>query len=184
MTSTLQLNVWYEGAKIEVGKSYNPNDIIIYLICPNKDLKRIPWEQCSVNSYKVTKEGLNWYTITYETNSIKLTQQFFVEGVIYKDYMDLNFKVLYVSNETQEDLTDEFKSKLTVHGHFSIGWNHFLNIVNDIKKYGLYIVTVPKATGLVNQYDTEWEVLCTNKTTLKASIKKIYNKEETENGKS
>ena len=181
--SSLHLNVWYEGAKIEVGKCYNPNDIIVYLVRPNKNPKRIPCKDCIINSYQVTQEGLNWYTLTYKINSIELVQEFSVEGIIYKKFIDLDFKVVYIDNDKTEDLTEEFKSSLEFYGHIYMSWYIFLDKVNELKKYGLYIVTIPKMSYLSNQYDMDWEVLCINSETLKASIKKIYNEEEKDNGK-
>ena len=180
---TLSINVWYEGPKIEVGKTYDPNDIVIYIIYSNGKQKRIPWEYCQISSYLVTKEGLNWFTVTYNHEKERITQKFPVEGIIYKDYIDLNFRVLYIKNETEEDLTQEFENRLKIHNEFVLDWNQFLNVVNHLQKHGLYIVTVPKLSGLSNKYDMDWEVLCINETTLKANIKKIYNEEEQNNGK-
>jgi hypothetical protein len=179
-TTSLRLNVWYEGDKIEVGKTYNPNDIIIYLIHLDGKYERISHEQCQVDSLFISKEGLNWFTITYITKFKQIKQTFFVEGIINKKYIDKDFKVLYKNNN--EDLTVFFKNEIEYDGVFLFDWTIFLNIVNKVQKYGLYDVTVPKLSGLSNQYDTNWEVLCTNKTTLKASIKKIYNEEDTNYG--
>ena len=182
MTSSFQLNVWYEGAKIEVGKYYNPSDLAICLTHPNKNTKIISYEECIIDSYKITQEGLNWYNLTYRTNDEEFIQEFFVEGIVYDKYIDLEFKVLYVKNGVEEDLTEDFGSELISYGHLYVDWNRFLKKVNDLKKYGLYIVTVPKLTGLSNQYDMDWEVICTDSKTLKASMKKIYNEEEKDNG--
>lgn len=183
IVDSIHLNVWYEGAKIEVGKNYDPDNVVVYLVYPDGRRRRISWRNCEIDSYLVTKEGLNWFTITYTVEFTKTTQQFPVEGVIYKDYIDLDFKVLYIAKEEQqEDLTDMFQSKLTFAGQLFVDWNQFLKIVNDLQKYGLYIVTVPKLSGLSDRYDMDWKVLCINKTTLKANIKKIYNEEEKENG--
>lgn len=183
IVDSIHLNVWYEGAKIEVGKTYDPDNVIVYLVYPNGERRRISWRNCVIDSYLVTKEGLNWFTITYTVEFTKVTQQFPVEGIIYKDYIDLDFKVLRITKEeTQENLTDIFQSELTFAGQLFVDWNQFLRIVNDIQKHGLYIVTVPKLSGLSDKYDMDWEVLCINKTTLKANIKKIYNEEENKNG--
>ena len=184
----IRLNVWYEGAKIEVGKSYDPNDVIVYLVYPNGDRRRISWKYCEIDSYLITKEGLNWFTITYTVEFTQVTQKFAVEGIVYKDYIDLDFKVLYITDlnseqeENQENLTDIFKSELTFENQLFIDWTQFLKVVNSFEKYGLYVVTVPKMSGLSNRYDMDWEVLCIDKTTLKANIKKIYNEEEEKDG--
>ena len=96
--------------------------------------------------------------------------------------------MLYIQDRTsdreedQMDVTEEFKEELTFDGYLLIDWNQFLRVVNLSGRYGLYIVTVPKLSGMSNQYDMDWEVLCINDTTLKATIKKIYNKEEQSDG--
>ena len=157
IVTSLRLNVWYEGAKIEVGKSYDPNNLVIYLVYPNGERRRIYWKHCQIDSCLVTKEGLNWYTIIYNYEFEQIKQQFAVEGIIYKDYIDLDFKVLYIIDKTseleenQENLTEEFENALMFDDTLILDWGQFLDIVNHIKKYGLYIVTVPKKSGLCNQ---------------------------------
>lgn len=186
--NSLRLNVWYEGAKIEVGKSYDPNNVIVYLVYPDGERRRISWKHCQIDSYLVEQEGWNWYTITYTVEFKQIKQQFPVEGIILKDYIDLDFKVLRIIDftsdleEDQENLTKEFKEGLEFDGTLIIDWQQFLMVVNHLQKYGLYIVTVPKLSGMSNRFDMDWEVLCINETTLKATIKKVYNKEETSHG--
>jgi hypothetical protein len=184
IVNSLRLNVWYEGAKIEVGNTYNPDNVIVYLVYPNGDRKRISWKHCQINSYLVTQEGWNWFTITYTTEFIKVTQEFPVEGIILKKYIDLDFKVLYILDKTsdreedQMNVTKEFKKGMSFDDILIVDWNQFLKIVNLSSRYGLYIVTVPKSSGMSNRFDMDWEVLCINKNTIKANIKKIYDEEE------
>ena len=183
-TSTfLQLNVWYEGDKIEVGKTYNPNDLVIFLVYPElPDKIRITPKECSISSYQIIKEGWNWFTVTYSYQYKQVRQWFPIMGIVYKKYIDLDFKVVYIDDTTKQetDFTKEFKDSMSIDDTLFISWNVFLATVNQIKKYGMYIMTAPKAKGLSNQHDTDWEVLCIDDTTLKASIKYIY--EEEENG--
>ena len=185
--NSLRLNVWYEGDKIEVGKTYDPNYIAIFLVMPDGERKRLSYKECDISSYAVTQEGWNWYTATYIVEFKKVVQYFAVEGYIPIQYQELDFKVLYITDknnvleENQEDLTETFKTELAVDDIIIIDWKQFLDVVNSIERYGLYIVTVPKLSGLSNKYDMDWEVLCINKTTLKATIKHIY-KEEKNNG--
>ena len=82
--------------------------------------------------------------------------------------------IFRASNGTTEHV---FKNKMTIYGVLVIDWSHFLEIVNSINKYGLYIVTVPKLSGLSSRYAMDWEVLCINKNTIKATTKKIYKEE-------
>lgn len=182
--TSLRLNVWYEGDKIEVGKSYDPNNVVVYLVYPDGERKRILWKHCQIDSYLVSEKGWNWYTISYTTEFHQVTQEFAVEGIIRKQYIDLDFKVLYFKDKDsqQENLTTLFKEELEYDGYLIFDWTIFFKVVNKIQKYGLYIVTVPKLSGLSNQYCMDWEVLCINDTTLKTNIKKIYNEEDASHG--
>ena len=97
------------------------------------------------------------------------------------EYPNVDFKVIYVDvkhNFKETDFTEKFKEKFTVNDTFIISWKQFLVEVNELMLYGLYILTAPKLCGLSNKYDQDWEVLCINKTTLKANIMKTYLKEE------
>lgn len=182
---TIWLNAWYEGLPIEVGNAYDPNNVVVFLVYPSGHRIKLNWRDCVINSYDVTEEGWNWFTITYTIEFKKIKQQFPVKGIIYKNYVDLDFKVLYISNRYNnqtEDLTEVFEDYMKFEDVMVVDWSHFLTAVNALQKYGTYIVTVPKLSGLSNQYDTEWTVLCINETTLKAHISKIYNEEEEDNG--
>ena len=181
---TLRLKIWYEGAKIKVGNLFNPEDLIIYLVYPNGKTKRITWYECQINSFLITKEGLNWFTATYITEFLKVTQMFPVEGIIPKNYIDLDFKVLYIQDPTSDretdqlNLTEEFRKGMSIDGILLVDWEQFLKTVNESHRYGLYTVTVPKLSGMSDRYDMDWNVLCINENTVKATIKKVYNKEE------
>ena len=182
LSTALRLNVWYEGDKIEVGKSYDPNNLVIYLSI-NGERYRIDHKLCTISSLVIYQEGWNWFDITYINQFDKVTQRFPVPGIILKHYIDLDFKVLYIRNmNEQEDFTETFKESMTFDSIFTISWESFLKVVNYLKLYGLYHVTVPKLSGLSNQYDAKWAVMCNDETTLKATIIKIYNEEETKNG--
>jgi len=178
--SSLRLNVWYEGAKIEVGKSYDEEDVVIYVIYPDGKRIRVGHEKCQISSIFVTEIGWNWYTVIYSEGQETATQEFAVPGVILKDYIDLSFTVTYIDKETGEeiDMTKEFEDYLRLENTLLMSWSQFLSKVNNLQKYGLYRVIVPKLSGLSDKYDMEWEVLCINETTLKANIRTIYNEEE------
>lgn len=182
--NTLRLKIWYEGAKIRVGNLFNPEDLVIYLVYPNGKTKRITWYECQINSFLITQEGFNWFTATYITEFLKITQMFPVEGIIPKDYIDLDFKVLYVQDPTSDrendqlNLTEEFKEGMSIDGVLLVDWEQFLKTANKSRRYGLYTVTVPKLSGMSDRYDMDWNVLCINKNTIKATIKKVYNEEE------
>jgi len=180
-TTFLQLNVWYEGDKIEVGSSYSPENLAIYLVYPEEpDKIRITYKECTISSYEVTKEGWNWFTATYNYELKKVKQWFPVLGIVSKQYINLDFKVLYIDEITKQetDYTDTFKLAMTIQDTLFISWEIFLAKVNELALYGLYILTAPRGKGLSNQHDTDWEVLCIDDTTLKASIKHFYKEED------
>ena len=175
----IHINAWYEGLDVQVGKSFVLDDVVIMLIIPNGDQKRLKYTQVQFSNTIVEKEGWNWYTITYHNQYQTYTQEFAVKGYIPIEYPDLEFKVLYIDKNNHEiDYTEKFREKFTVNDTFIISWKQFLVEVNELMLYGLYILTAPKLCGLSNKYDQDWEVLCINKTTLKASIMKTYLKEE------
>lgn len=175
----IHINVWYEGLDVQVGKSFELDNVVIMLIIPNGDQKRLKYTQVQFSNTIVEKEGWNWYTITYHNEYQTYIQEFAVKGYIPIEYPNLEFKVLYIDKNNHEtDYTEKFREKFTVDDIFIISWKQFLVEVNELMLYGLYILTAPKLCGLSNKYDQDWEVLCINKTTLKANIMKTYLKEE------
>ena len=178
---TLRLRCWYEGVKIKVGSTYAYEDVPTFLVFPNGDLKRLRVLDLEFSSNYVAEEGWNWYTVTYRTGYYVLSGVFAVPGYIPIIYPDVDFMVKYIdipNNYREIDYTESFRPKFTFDGVFVITWQQFLAEVNELMLYGLYILTAPKLCGLSNKYDQDWEVLCINKTTLKANIMKTYLKEE------
>lgn len=171
---TLKLRAWYEGYNIEVGKKYDRENVILILEYKNGNTIRLKPKQVTFSSTLVSKEGWNWFTVTYTTNYITLTRQFPVLGIIHKTHVDLDFKVLYISNDEEIDMTKEFQELMMIDGMLYISWYLFSDYVNETRRYGLYKMTVPKLCGCSNEYCTEWAVLCLKATTLKATITKIY----------
>lgn len=178
---TLRLRCWYEGAKIEVGNTYEYENVPTYLVFPNGDLKRLRVLDLEFSSNYVAEKGWNWYTVTYRTDYYVLSGIFAVPGYIPITYPNVDFMVKYIdipNNYREIDYTESFRPKFTFDGVFIITWQQFLVEVNELMLYGLYILTAPKFCGLSNKYGQDWEVLCINKTTLKANIMKTYLKEE------
>ena len=175
----LHINAWYEGFDVEVGHQFEKDNVVIMLITPNGDQKRLDYTKVQFSNTIVEKEGWNWYTITYHNEYKTYKQNFAVKGYIPIKYPDLDFKVKYIDKNNQEiDYTEKFKEQFTFDDVLVISWDKFLVEVNELMLYGLYILTAPKLTGLSNEYDQDWEVLCMNKTTLKANIIKTYFKED------
>lgn len=176
-----RLRAWYEGPPIEVGKKYEYDDVRVFFIWKNGDQRLLKYTDLSFSGALVEKEGDNWYTVTYHHDKYVFKQSYPVPGYIPKVYPDVDFRVIYVDvkhNFEETDYTEKFREKFTVDDTFIISWKQFLVEVNELMLYGLYILTAPKLCGLSNKYDQDWEVLCINKTTLKANIMKTYLKEE------
>ena len=184
---SFRLNVWYEGDRIEVGKTYSVHDVVIYLITPDNKRKRLNWNECHFDSTLVTKVGINIFTLTYMVGYVKVQQYFAVEGYENK-FTNLPFQVFYVIDKTSDkkdnqlDVTEEFEEELIFEDILYVTWERFLKVVNEKERYGLYLVSIPRLSGMSTKYDMDWEVLCLTETTLKANIKKIYLKEDDVNG--
>ena len=181
------LKAWYEGPPIEVTNEYDLNKVIIYLFSENNNWIRISHENSHItfnDSCIVFKEGDNWYTVTYKTDSGKIyTAKYPVKGYVPKKYIDVELEVVYIDISGGEtDYTPEFTKAFTFDGVLLVSWKQFLNVVNELKRYGLYRAEIPKGCGLSNQYDCQWHVVCKDKNTLKATITKVYNEEVKDNG--
>lgn len=189
------LKAWYEGPDIIVGEEYNLEHVVIYICQPGKDRIRLLYNDSGVimdSGLVVPKEGLNFYTVQYVNRKINVKTKYFVPGIIPKEFPDGDFQVLYIVKGTFEeiDLTDDFRPYFTYHGNFVITWQQFLNCLIDYAKdgtpyFGMFRVTAPKRTGLLNKYASEWHVYCFDDFNLKAEIFKIYSdeiKEDDDNG--
>lgn len=175
----MHINVWYEGLDVKVGEQFEKDNVVIMLILPNGDEERINCKNAQFLNTVVEKEGINWYTVICYINHTIYQRKFSVNGYIPVEHPDLDFSVYYIDKHNQKiDYTGKFKDKFTFDGVFIITWEKFLEEVNSLNKYGLYILTAPKLTGLSNQYDQEWEVICKDKYTLKANVSKTYREEE------
>jgi hypothetical protein len=182
---------WYEDFPIQTIGEYNPEKVVIYLFPEVGDWIRVPYTYpgISINSIRVDKEGETWYTVTYKPtgkDEDELSDIYPVVGFVKKEFIDLDFLVVYINKETREetDYTEFFKDMFTLDDELRIGWNGFLRVVNDLQVYGMYRMIAPKASGLDNRFDTEWHVFCPHERALKATITKIFRdqKEVQENG--
>ena len=187
----IRLMAWYEDFPIQTVGEYNPEKVVIYLFPEVGDWIRVPYTYpgISINSIRVDKEGETWYTVTYKPtgkDEDELSDIYPVVGFVKKEFIDLDFLVVYINKETREetDYTEFFKDMFTLDDELRIGWNGFLRVVNDLQVYGMYRMIAPKASGLDNRFDTEWHVFCPHERALKATITKIFRdqKEVQENG--
>lgn len=180
-TTDSYLNVWYEGLPVKVGDEYNLNNVFIYLITKYADGRenRIPldYKKVSFNSRIIYKEGWNFFTVSYTIKYITITQTLAVKGYIPFEHEEVKFKVVYIDkehNNEEVDYTKDFYNGIIIDGHLCITWNAVLNVIINLNKYGEYILTAPKKTGLSNEYATDWFIRCYDKHRLKATIQKIY----------
>lgn len=178
-----KLYVWYEGEKIEVGCCYDPDNVVILMETEDGDRIRIGKENVQFDSYLVEHEGWNYFVLIYMHGHIQYRHAFPVLGYIRKDYVDFDFKVLYIRNEDKyEDITELLRKELSFDGILSISWKQFLHAINNLetKRYGRYKVMVPKQCGMSKLYDSEWTVTCINERTIKAQLDKMYYTDEEE----
>lgn len=179
--NTIYLRCWYEGAKIKVGNHYEYKDVIVLVTYPNGDWKELNTYDVIFEDNIVHKKGWNWYKVRYKNSEVDLTGWYAVEGIIENEYPETKFMVRYIDirNDNREiDYTSAFENKFTIDDIFIISWKKFLEVVNELRLYGLYILTAPKLCGLSNRFDEDWSVLCINNKTLKANITKTYKEEE------
>lgn len=180
--TSIYMDIWYEGPDVEVGQNFIMDNVVLMLRYPNREEVRLSSNDVTFSGTLVEKEGWNWYTITYRQDYIIYIKEFCVKGYIPQVYPDMDFKVVYVdvgNNYQETDFTEKFQEKFSYDDDvFIISWKNFLVEVNELMLYGLYIMTAPKLSGLSNQYDQDWEVLCIDKKTLKANVVKTYFKEE------
>lgn len=194
---TSTLICWYEGPKIEVGKTFNKNHVVIYLCPLDEDRIRLHYytQGIIMEMWPVENAGDNWYEVVFSKNGMKLKGKYAVPGFIPKKFPAPDFKVWYVKKESlpgfpeEEDLTEQFNEYFTFREIFVISWEQFLKCVYDfdhrdgIPRYGMYGIIAPKNTGLMNKYASWWHVYCFNDHTLKAEIYHVYDEEENEDGK-
>ena len=154
---------------------------MVLLVYKNGNRRRLKPYDVIFSDQVVHINGWNFYTVYYKTDLIILKQWYAVPGYIPIVYKKHDFKVIYVdvkNNFEETDYTEEFKEKFTYMNFFCINWKRFLDKVNELQKYGLYIMTAPKLCGLSNRWDQDWDVLCLTDHTLKANIVYTYLEEE------
>ena len=177
----LRLLSWYEGPPIQVNHLYNYDDVVVLLVYKNGNRRRLKPYDVIFSDQVVHINGWNFYTVYYKTDLIILKQWYAVPGYIPIVYKKHDFKVIYIdvkNNFEETDYTEEFEEKFTYMNFFCINWKRFLDKVNELQKYGLYIMTAPKLCGLSNRWDQDWDVLCLTDHTLKANIVYTYLEEE------
>lgn len=194
------LFTWYEGPDIEVGKTFDKDNVVIYLCPKDEDRIRLHYytEGIIMEVSEITEVGDNWYEVTFVRNGHRFTSRYPVPGVIYKDYENPEFRVWYVVKDSlpgmpeEIDLTEDFRPYFTFRNQLVITWDQFLKRIYDyVHKdftpyFGMFGITAPKGTGLYNKYASTWHVYCFDDHTLKAEIFKLYDipvrKENDNNG--
>lgn len=181
VVETLRLRCWYEGAKIEVGKRFSREDVVVYTVDEQQRVVRLTqYDLIFVDNQIVTNNGWNFYKV--QTKDSNISGMYAVPGFISLHKSDKkDFRVVYVDTSdsyTEHDCTDIFQKAMTLDDYLYISWDIFYDTVKEIKQYGVYVLTAPRLHGLSDKYDEDWEVLCTHKNALKATIIKTYNEED------
>lgn len=177
----LRLRCWYEGAKIKVGNRFRREDVFAYTVDDRHHVTVLSqYDLIFVDDQVIEKEGWNFYRIRAKESGI--TGVYAVPGYIplYKEDKR-PFQVLYIdvdNNYAEHDYTSIFREAMSMDGVLYLSWEVFQEVVEKYKLYGLYILTAPRAQGLSNKYDEDWEVLCLQKHTLKATVIKTYYEED------
>lgn len=188
----IKLLAWYEGPPVQIGHTFDKENVVIYLIKENSERIRLHYNDSKVimDTYNIVSEGNNWHSVSYLEDEGIITAQYSVPGVKEEDKENPEFKVLYINKDSipgipeTVDLTEEFEPYFTYGKELVITWSEFLNCVDYLanKKgtpyFGLFHMTAPKNTGLYCKYASAWNVFCSDEHTIKAEIYKVYTKKE------
>lgn len=130
----------------------------------------------------IKDEGYNWIKGIFRyDDDIEFEEWFCVYAYRSKRIIDKSLKIIYIRSKTNwyyEDVTEQFAQYITRDGVTVIGWKNFLNVCNKLLLSGLFKIIAPARTGLNTRYASEWMVFTPNETTLIATCKEIYNKDE------
>ncbi len=178
---TLRLRCWYEGDKIKVGNRFDRNDVNVYAVDERQHVTRLnQYELVFVGDTIIENNGWNFFEVKTKDTTNKMAGIYAVPGYLplYK-VPERAFKVVYVNDDyTEIDCTPIFQKAMSLDDYLYVDWNVFQEVVVDTTRYGLYIVTVPRMSGLSNKYDEDWEVLCLHKHSIKANVIKTYYEED------
>lgn len=189
-----QILAWYEGPDILVGRSYAPENVIVYLInnydqwirvsvdkADNDDtpmsqhhtLTIIPTDQ----PYRINKVGDNWFRIKFNMSGMELSDIFNVTGIQEDVVIDKDVKIRYIRSKTTWyylDVTEQFLPYLGMEDIVYMSWKQFLEACSDYGYYGLFEVILPPNTGMNKRYTTRWFAWARNWKTIRAHCVEVY----------
>lgn len=191
-----QILAWYEGPDILVGRSYSPDNVIVYLI-NNLD----QWIRVSVDKadnddtpmaqhhtlviyptdqpYRVSRVGDNWFRIKFNMSGMVLSDIFNVTGIQEDVVIDKKLKIRYIRNKAKWfylDVTEDYLPYLGMEDVVYLTWKQFLNACADFGYYGLFEVILPPNTGMNTRYPTRWFAWARNYKTIRAHCVEVYRK--------
>lgn len=188
-----KLEAWYEGAPVKINTPFVPNDFRIFLHTPEGLIKRLEFNECSIDptDYTIKQDWYrNWFTLThkakYDKGTITVQDRVVVWGIEDKERPVKEFKIeWYNEKEKQfEDVTELFEDATLIAGRRFVNWERISKCVAEIGKFGYYILQAPAQTGLNGRYPTIWEFECNKKDfyektkSLRAELIKVFYSEE------
>lgn len=182
-----RIEAWYEGPKVKLGKSIDPNDLIIYLFTPDGLRQRIDYRHCDIQpqSFIIEKEGINWYIVSYVVDRYIIRDRVSIIGYKEPESEEKDFKLEYYNPLTHslDDVTENFENYCLNGNIRYFDWNKLRKRISELFMFGKYRLYAPKLTGLSMRYDTEWIIECDHKNAIRAElIKNYFNEEEIING--
>lgn len=178
MKKPIKFEVHYHGTPVLVGQRYDPKDLHAHLIYSDKEFKDVRSIDFTVSDNLVTHTGQNSFYATYIWNNKTFIDYFTVYGYTNKRYINKDFKIFYIDDNQENDMTEYY---------YPLFYNKNLDkiyvTINNLNKHllkGKYKITVPQDSGMNHRYATEWIVI-KDSYNIKITLIKTYNEEEIEN---
>ena len=174
MKEPIKFEVHYHGAPVLVGERYDIKNIHAHLIYSDKEFEDV--RSFAVSKNLITHTGQNSFYAIYIWNGKAFVDYFMVYGYTNKRYVDKEFKIIEIqTNSHEEDVTefcyplfyDEILGKIYI----------TLDRLNKNLYKGTFRVTLPKDTGMLHQYASEW-LIEKDDFNVKTTLIKTYNDEE------
>ena len=175
MKEPIKFEVHYHGAPVLVGERYDPKNLHAHLIYSDKEFIDVRSVDYIVNDDLITHTGQNSFYATYIWNNKTFIDYFMVYGYTNKRYINKEFKVFFINDTYEEDITDycyplfydEKLDKIYI----------TTNRLNKNLYKGKFRMVLPEGTGLHHRYTTEWIVI-KDDFNVTITLTKTYNEEE------
>ena len=176
---------WYEGFRLKDINDFYPNDVIIYMETHSGHMVRIP---CDFPNIKIDIEEIDdkhakistYYHGGQEAGELEsyiivpLKKE--IPYTSTAEFTVLHREDKYSNDMGDVDITRYFIPRLSVGNVVFVNWKIFTDTCDDYGRYGTFIVTAPKGTGLDNRFDSVWKVICDGKTLI-ATVIEIYDEQ-------